>query len=214
MALLNKKVLKELEGIFSELDKTVKLKFFTQEMECRFCKDAHQLVTEVAAATDKVEVQSFDFVADKETVEKYGIKRIPAIAVTDETETDYGVLFYGIPGGYEFSSLIEALKLVSTGETGLEQETKDYLDGLDKDVHLQVFVTPTCPYCPPSVILGHRMAYYSSRVTSDMVEATEFPDLSMKYNVMGVPRTVINETEFQEGAAPESMLIEKIKTAP
>jgi len=214
MALLNKKVLKELQGIFKELDKTVTLKFFTQELECRFCKDTRQLVEEVAAVTEKIRLESFDFVADSEAVEKYGIKRIPAVAVTDESETDYGVLFYGIPGGYEFSSLIEALKLVSTGETGLEQETRDYLDGLDKDVHLQVFVTPTCPYCPGAVILGHRMAYYSPRVRSDMVEATEFPDLSMKYNVMGVPRTVINETEFQEGAAPEHMLIEKIKTAP
>ncbi len=214
MALLNKKVLKELQGIFKELDKTVKLKFFTQEVECRFCKDTRKLVEEVAAVSDKIEVETFDLVADKDAVEKFGVQRIPAIAVTDETETDYGVMFYGIPGGYEFSSLIEALKLVSTGETGLEQETKDYLDGLDKDVHLQVFVTPTCPYCPGAVILGHRMAYYSSRVRSDMVEATEFPDLSMKYNVMGVPRTVINETEFQEGAAPENMLIEKIKAAP
>lgn len=214
MALLNKKVLKELRGIFNELDKTVTLKFFTQELECRFCKDTHQLVDEVAAATDKIKVETFDFVADTEAVEKYQVKRIPAIAVTDETGTDYGVMFYGIPGGYEFSSLIEALKLVSTGETGLEQETKDYLDGLDKDVHLQVFVTPTCPYCPGAVILGHRMAYYSSRVRSDMVEATEYPDLSARYNVMGVPRTVINEVEFQEGAAPENMIIEKIKAAP
>jgi len=38
-----------------------------------------------------------------------------------------------------------------------------------------------------------------------MVEATEFPHLSNKYSVMGVPRTVIDETTFVEGAAPEAL---------
>jgi len=43
-----------------------------------------------------------------------------------------------------------------------------------------------------------------------MVEATEFPHLSNKYNVHGVPRTIINETDFVEGAVPEHMVLEKI----
>ena len=55
------------------------------------------------------------------------------------------------------------------------------------------------------------MAMASDLVTADMVEATEFPHLSMKYNVMGVPRTVINEDTFLEGAAPEQMLISKVQ---
>src|SRR5690606_36762162 len=81
------------------------------------------------------------------------------------------------------------------------------------DVHLQVFVTPTCPYCPRAVVLAHAMAIASDRVRADMVEATEFPHLSMKYNVMGVPRTVINDREFVEGAVPEYMLVDAIRAA-
>jgi hypothetical protein len=50
-------------------------------------------------------------------------------------------------------------------------------------------------------------------VRADMVEATEFPHLSYKYQVMGVPRTVINETTHMEGAAPEPMLLEKLQEA-
>jgi glutaredoxin-like protein len=209
MKLLNKKVIKELNEVFKGLDKDVTLKYFTQEFECRFCQDTRQLLEEVSGLTDKIKLEIYDFVADKEEVEKHGIERIPATVVMDEK--DYGIKIYGIPGGYEFTTLIEALKIVSTGETGLAQETKDFLDSLDKDVHLQVFVTPTCPYCPGAVVLAHRMAYYSPKVKGDMIEATEFPELAVKYNVMGVPRTVINETEFQEGAAPEEMIIEKIK---
>ena len=50
-------------------------------------------------------------------------------------------------------------------------------------------------------------------VTGDMVEAIEFPHLSTKYEVQGVPRTVINEGTFVEGRVPEQMLLERVKSA-
>jgi glutaredoxin-like protein len=211
MSKLNKKVIKQLQEVFEVLKKEVTLKYFTQSIECQFCSDTRELLEEVAEISKKIKLEVYDFVEDKEEVEKYNIDKIPAIVVMDEK--DYGIRFYGIPSGYEFGSLVEAIKLVSTGETMLSNEGKKFLDGLKQDVHLQVFVTPTCPYCPGAVVLAHHMAYYSPRVKGDMVEASEFPHLSIKYNVMGVPRTVINETEYQEGAAPEAMLIDKIKAA-
>ncbi len=209
MGVLSKKMIKELKEVFKGLKKDVTLKFFTQEMECRFCKDTRDIIMELKEISNKIKVEIYDFVGDKPGVEKHGIDKIPAIVVMDDM--DYGIKFYGVPGGYEFASLIESIKLVSTGKNDLQPETQKFLDTLKKEVHLQVFVTPTCPYCPGAVELAHKMAYYSPKVRGDMVEATEFPHLSQKYNVMGVPMTVINETEFQEGAAPENMIIDKIK---
>jgi hypothetical protein len=63
------------------------------------------------------------------------------------------------------------------------------------------------------VTLAHHLAIASDLVTADMVEAIEFPHLSQKYSVMGVPRSVINETVHQEGAAPEPILLERLKEA-
>ncbi len=57
------------------------------------------------------------------------------------------------------------------------------------------------------------MAIASPMVRADMVEVQEFPELSIKYQVMGVPRTVINETAHIEGAAPEPMVLEKLREA-
>ena len=62
-------------------------------------------------------------------------------------------------------------------------------------------------------MLAHQLAFASDKVTADMVEVSEFPHLGQRYNVMGVPRTVINEDIFIEGAAPEAMLLEKLKAA-
>ena len=52
----------------------------------------------------------------------------------------------------------------------------------------------------------------SDWVTADMVEATEFPHLANKYQVYGVPRSVINEVIHIEGAVPESNLISQLMT--
>ena len=59
-------------------------------------------------------------------------------------------------------------------------------------------------------MLAHRLALESEWITADMVEATEFPHLANKYEVYGVPRTVINETIHVEGAVPEPMLVNEL----
>jgi predicted DsbA family dithiol-disulfide isomerase len=60
------------------------------------------------------------------------------------------------------------------------------------------------------VLLGHRLAMASDKVRASMVEATEFPHLANKYQVYGVPRTVVNDVIHVEGAVPESMLLDKL----
>jgi predicted DsbA family dithiol-disulfide isomerase len=57
------------------------------------------------------------------------------------------------------------------------------------------------------------LAFASGKIKADMVEVAEFPHLGQRYQVMGVPRTVINENTYIEGAVPEQMLLEKLKVA-
>lgn len=211
MPMLDEKVMQEVTKALANMKNPVTLMLFTQPFECGYCKDTHTLLSELIAANKllKLEVKQFD--GDAEAVKSMGIDKIPAIAVLGDK--DYGIRFYGIPAGYEFSSLLSAILMVSTGITKLTPETKTFLSTLSKPVHLQVFVTPTCPYCPGAVILAHQLAFVSPHVVADMVEITEFPHLAQKYSVQGVPRTTINEKWFVEGAAPEAMLIAKLKEA-
>ncbi|GBF10955.1 hypothetical protein HK1_00971 [Tepidibacillus sp. HK-1] len=58
------------------------------------------------------------------------------------------------------------------------------------------------------------MAMVNPHIRGEMIEAMEFPDLSGKYNVYGVPKTVINDGKAeQEGAVPEEVILEKIMEA-
>ena len=215
MSLLKEEDREKLIERFQGLEQPVKLILFSQDFECQYCRETRQIAEELEALSPKISLEVYDFVADKEMAETYRIDKIPAIAILQvgPINKDYGIRYYGIPSGYEFSSLIEDIVLVSSGDSGLSVETRQWAANLTEDVHLQVFVTPTCPYCPQAVVLAHQLAMESDHITADMVEATEFPQLSMKYQVMGVPRTVVNETVHIEGAAPEGTLVARMEEA-
>ncbi len=61
--------------------------------------------------------------------------------------------------------------------------------------------------------MAHKMAIESDLIRADMVEAIEFPHLAVKYHVHGVPKTVVNETFFIEGAMPEVLFVQQIVKA-
>jgi len=211
MPILDDNVLADVKKALQNMEKEVRLVLFTQAFECNYCKETHQLLEELITTNPLLKLEVHTFESEAEVVKRFAVDKIPAIAVMGER--DYGIRFYGIPAGYEFSSLLSAILMVSTGVHRLSPEATGFLDNLQKDVHMQVFVTPTCPYCPQAVILAQQMAFYSDKVKADMVEISEYPHLAQKYSVQGVPRTTINEDWYQEGAAPESMIIAKIKEA-
>ncbi len=217
MPLISEKDAEHLRQEFeNELESPVKLMMFTQAFECQFCEETRQIVEEIAELSDKIVPEIYDFEDDKEVAEKYDVDKIPAIAILrseNGKDRDYGVRFYGIPSGYEFTSIIEDIVDVSKGESGLLPATKEAIAEIDEPVRFQVFVTPTCPYCPQAVRLAHKFAIESEQITADMVEAIEFPHLANKHNVYGVPRTVINENVHQEGAVPEPMMLGKLLEA-
>ena len=208
MTFIQNKDKKAVQDRLKDLVHPVTLINFTQELECQFCRETRQLVTELAELSDKLKLEVYNFQIDKEKAALYGIDKIPAIVI--EGAKDYGVRYYGIPAGYEFASLLEAILAVSRGESGLSQESKEKLRTLDRKLHIQVFVTPTCPYCPSAVVTAHKLAIESDFITADMVESTEFPQLAIRYNVRGVPRVVVNEDTQIEGALPEQTFVDGV----
>ena len=186
----------------------VKIVMFTQEIECRFCSDTRQLVQDLATLNDKITAEIHDFVADAAKAKEYGIDKIPAIAIIGKK--DYGVRIYGIPYGYELQTLIEAIINVSRGKTDLSDNTKSILKEVKSPVHIQVFVTLTCPHCPAAAVVAHKLAIESDLVKADVIETSEFPDLALKYNVIGVPKIVINEKVEFVGAFNEDLFAEHV----
>ncbi len=215
MSLLEENVRNEVKKIFEKLKEPVKLIVFTQEspivmptLECENCKDNRVLMEQIASLSDKISIEVYDLLKDKEKVEKYKIDKIPANVI--EGDIDYGIRFFGMPAGYEFTTLIETIKIISNRDSGLPAEIKEKLKLLSKPIHIRVFVTLTCPYCPQSAITAFKFAMENQLITAETINAQEFPHLSQRYNVFAVPKTVINETIQFEGALPDSVFLDKI----
>jgi alkyl hydroperoxide reductase subunit AhpF len=142
MPLITEDVAAQLKAEFAQLSGPVRLVVFSQALADPESEQVKRLVEELAALEPKITAESCNFVLDKERVEALGIKRIPAIAVLG-AEKDYGIRFYGLPSGYEFGTLIDAILDVSTGQSGLGEATRAALAEVKASVHIQVFSTPT-----------------------------------------------------------------------
>ena len=213
-ALLNTEITNQVKQAFTQLDKEVEVLFFGRQEDCEFCDQTLQLIEEVTNLSDKLSLSIYDVEIDADQAAKFNVDKTPGLVIAgrdNDQLVDFGIRYAGVPSGHEFSSLIQDLILVSGRDSQLSQQTRDFLADLTEPVSLQVFVTPTCPYCPQSVILAHQMAMESPLVQAEMVEATEFPELSSRHGVSGVPQTTINDgAGHLVGAVPESQLLAEI----
>jgi len=216
--LLDDKIKEQVKEFFVDLNKPVKLLFFGSKVQhCDYCNETLGLLEEIAELNDLISVEEYDFEENADISKQYNIDKVPMTVVAAENGSDlvdYGVRLSGIPAGHEFTTLINDLVMVSKGESGLSQPIKEKLASLTEPVNLQVFITPTCPYCPQAVILAHQMAIESKFVTGEMVEAMEFAELSNRFSVSGVPHTIINDGSGEVvGAVSETRLMAEIEKA-
>lgn len=196
---------------FESLEGSVELIVFTQEPECQFCKETRELTVELGSLSPKLKTRVFDLVKDDAEAKKYNIKKIPAIAIIGDS--DYGIRYYGIPSGYEISVLVEDIIDASRRSSNLPDNVKKKLKEIKKPVHIQVFVSPTCPFCPRAARIAHQFAIENELIRSDVIEIVEFPYIAQRYSVMSVPHIVINENTSFIGAQPPEIFIEQIAMA-
>ena len=209
---MNTSLRTELRNVLVALPHPVTLVVFVGAA-CETCGETRDLVEELASSSEgTVRLEVHDLDANPPEAALYRVDKAPAIVVLgdDAGRRDFGIRFYGSPAGHEFATLIEDIRMASRGTTDLSPATVDTLNHLTTPLHLQVFVTPTCPYCPRAALLAHKMALVSDWVTADAVDATEFPELADRYHVHGVPRTIVNDTVHIEGAVPEAMLMAEL----
>ena len=141
MEILKEKDQKKVKDIFKDIDNAVRIVMFTQEMECTHCEMTRTMLEEVSGLSDKISLEVHDFVAEKDLAKKYGVDKIPATVLVGDK--DYGIRFYGVPAGYEFTVLIEEIRDIGKRDAGLSQKVLAEVAKVNKPVHLQVLISPT-----------------------------------------------------------------------
>jgi glutaredoxin-like protein len=215
---LDDQIIKQIKQVFEGIEKPVQVLLFGSKENCDHCNETQELLEEVTALHDKIELSVYDVNENLDIANRYNVTNAPGIVIAAKDDSgikNLGIQFSGIPSGHEFSTLINDILIVSKRDSGLDAKTREFLKHLDKPLHLQVFVTPTCPYCPRAVLLAHQMAMENpAMIRAEGVEAAEFPEMANRFYVRGVPQTVINAgSGMVVGAVPEQHLLAEIQKA-
>ena len=200
-----------LKGEFDKhLSEEVKIQVFTGP-NCQYCNVATAIAKEVSELHDRITFE--EHAIGGELAKEYGLEHAPAVVITDGAKYGGRIRYIGLPSGYEFSSMVEDIIDVSRRITEVSDEVRAQLDMIDKPVRIQIFVTPTCPYCPRAVRTAHRFAILNEHIIGEMVEAVEFPEWANKWNVQSVPHILINEDVQFIGAYPDEQYIKYVVEA-
>jgi len=206
MSLISEEDQAVLKEVFSKrLQNHVTLAVFTKKDNCEYCNELVELAKEVTSLDQRLSYEVYDFYENPEKAKEYNVEMAPALGFSDGTK--YNFHFYGIPAGYEFNAFIDDIIDVSRNSTRLAPSTINKLKTIEQDVKIQVFVTPSCPYCPRAVRIAHQFSMVNPRIRSDMIEALEFEELANEYGVMSVPHIVINGSYVFIGAVPEAQFL-------
>jgi len=218
MSLISPADQERLRATFDEMLRPVRLLFFTQTLGCETCLQAKQILDELPALSGKITIEEVNFILEPEKAAQYEIDRVPAVAIVGQDESgqerDSKIRFLGAPAGYEFMSLVQAVLLVGGRPSMLSEESLRLIAGVTTPTKVRVFTTPTCPHCPRAVAVAHEMAFANPNITAFAVEATEFPDLARRYQVTGVPKTVVNDSVEILGALPPDAFVSQALAAP
>lgn len=190
------------------MKKPVRLILFVNDVGCEACPEAKRAAQAIKKASPQVALEIYDQVMDRDKTQLYGIKRVPAMVIQDND--GHAVTFYGLVEDVFFSIFIEALLAASQGRTWFPAGIRSTLGHLTRTVRLQVFVETDCLLCRPVAQTAIGLALESPLVSTDIVIASNYPELIKKYSIKTLPKTIFGKNLHMDGHVSESEFLEMI----
>jgi len=215
MAILGQSEIEELKKFFDSISKKV---VFDVYLDKERNPETSEIIVKLFQQIKDNFGEKFDFEIKESDINELDLdeKELGAKGPVIVPKEKRNIIFLGIPSGHEFPVLLEDIHNLSANHTHLPQELQEKIKSINREIEVVVFVTPTCPYCPPMSALAHNMALLNDKIRGIMVESLEYNDFANKYNVMGVPRTIVRDAKTkkiildQEGMVPPQMFIENL----
>ncbi len=198
---LDEKTKKDVEEVLRVVDSPAEMSVFLSGNE--YSSKTREILEELSQINGNLKFNFFD---EKEALNKK-VEFLPAIQFSENA------FYHGIPSGYEFQTMLELIIQKAVSVVNVSQKVQDSVKKVSKKSSVKVFVTPTCPYCPRMAKIALQSALLNKNIQADVYEANEFQEISEKYEVMGVPKTVINEVKNFEGAVPETVFASELLQA-
>ena len=193
------------------LKRKVELLYFTdQENESDYSQQTKELLEELVSLNNRLSLV-IENCRDKKSMESEKLNLCPSIKI--KSDRSGFMNFYGVPAGYEFTSLIEAINDMGSDNLSLSKDIIEDLKQIDEPVDIKVFITHSCPFCPGAVRNAHTFSLVNDNIKGSMVDANYFDELSRKNQVSSVPHIVINDKVSFTGKMSPRVFLDKIKEA-
>jgi len=199
----------ELTKFFATMQEPVELVIFTDPKQHTPYSDFMEAFCgELAALSPKITTRSLGL--DSPEAGQYGVDFSPTLLLAPDR---CHIRYLGAPLGEEARIFIETIMRLSLGKSGLNQISRQLLQELEEKRDIQVFVNPSCPYCPGQVANAFRCAVERpDLISAACVDASQHVALAERHQIGSVPHTIINETFSTLGLLPEERFVVELVT--
>ncbi|WP_201544520.1 alkyl hydroperoxide reductase subunit F [Psychrobacter immobilis] len=163
-------------------------------------------LTKIAGTTDKI---NFDSTATDDSLPSPISFKV--ISHIDDVLTDTGIVFSGIPGGHEFTSLILAILQAGGHTLKLDEGIQKLIKRFNKPLQFQTYVSLSCHSCPEVVQALNQFALLNDDISNEMIDGALFQEQVEANNIQGVPAVFLNGKPFANGLIDTAKLIEKLQ---
>jgi glutaredoxin-like protein len=203
----------------AKLKSNVVLKLFTdfktiedglKSRACSACEGAYSLLKTLEELSNgKFSFEEISIEEQPEEAIKYKVSRIPAILFLNDDGKEI-IRYSAHPTGSEFFPFLNSIIYFSGVRPSYADQILTHLKKIDKS-EMKIFITPTCPYCPETVPVLTLFAIVSKgKITAEVIDVNLNPNIARKYEVQGVPLTVVNEKERIVGMFTPQDLLDKL----
>jgi thiol-disulfide isomerase/thioredoxin len=206
--MISERSLEAIKTSASRLNKPVRLLLFTSDTGCATCPEMTDLARAIKAHFDKIALESYDLVMDRDKSQQYGVELVPAIVL--QGGDGEMVTFYGLIEDVFLDILLDTLRALSSTKVWFPDDVRRVLKNLDHDVRIRVFVESDCPLCRPVAETAIGLALESRYVTAHIIIADEYPELIKKYKIKKLPLTIFGENLQMDGHVTEGEFLEMI----
>ncbi|MFV3409066.1 alkyl hydroperoxide reductase subunit F [Bdellovibrio bacteriovorus] len=197
--MLDSSLLEQLRSVFGALENTVELVYENSSHEDQ--KDLLDMLQSVASTSDKITL----------TQNASGASPMPQFRI-DYKGKPTGIVFKGIPGGHEFTSLI--LAILNTDGKGklLDSVIADRVRRLNKNITIQSYISLTCENCPEVVQALNQIALIHGSLRHEIIDGGYVQDDIKSLGIQGVPSLVANAKMFHSGRIQLLDLVAKLES--
>lgn len=199
---------KLIQNTLGQMKHPVRLVVFSSDTGCVQCPAVIALTKEIKSLSAKIALEVYDITMDRDKSEQYGVHAAPALAV--QGSTGRAVRFYGTVKNIFLDVLLDCIVAVSTDRVWFTDAIRGTVKLLERDVHIQVFVDNDCFRCRSVAETAIGLALENDLIHTDILIASDFPDLVRKLRITTLPRTIFGENLHMEGHVTESEFLEMI----